>query len=319
MNDDDLWFLPPDFEVQDDKPRRVALAQKKDHWSEAQSQYSRELSDLSFLQGQYEAFSFKNSGVRNRIALRCLSQILWWAGIYIPVERIILWKELQLTPNADEQTAYDSAAWAQTRLLGFSKPADASLSQVIRVIIDQDTGNDFELPSPLIELEHCTQLTSITQAASVLKLWRQCHDASLRTDVLAATLAAIIGARTPGFVMPIGLSGVLALRSSGAEDQYLGQWIQGLTQDYQTALAWIDRHDVWQRNAVKCCADQRGDTPLRVVQFAAEQGYVTVASVQSSLAIGRATAQRQLDWLQRRNVLREITGQDRYRIWTPMC
>ena len=95
MNDDDLWFLPPDFEVQDDKPRRVALAQKKDHWSEAQSQYSRELSDLSFLQGQYEAFSFKNSGVRNRIALRCLSQILWWAGIYIPVERIILWKELQ--------------------------------------------------------------------------------------------------------------------------------------------------------------------------------------------------------------------------------
>ena len=63
-------------------------------------------------------------------------------------------------------------------------------------------------------------------------------------------------------------------------------------------------------------ADLQGSTPLRLVGCLARWPMVTAPLAETETGASRAAVQRNLSMLLERGVIREVTGQGRYRVWS---
>ena len=80
-------------------------------------------------------------------------------------------------------------------------------------------------------------------------------------------------------------------------------------------LAQLDRLALWDKKARDGLADLQGRTPPVLVTAFADWPHLTAPLAESATKASRASVQRNIDIMTTRGLIREVTGQGRYRVW----
>jgi DNA-binding IclR family transcriptional regulator len=78
----------------------------------------------------------------------------------------------------------------------------------------------------------------------------------------------------------------------------------------------IERLALWKSATRTALGDLSGRTAARLVEVFATWPLVAAPLAEAETGASRAAVQRNLDLLAARGLIREITGQGRYRVWT---
>ena len=334
--EEDLWFLPgPDLAEEDGPPGapplpradRRSLIDATD-WGKAQAALSADLARVAQVFGELDTrLRSVSEGVRRRLALREASDLSWWTGGRVTVDRLGLWLGLRIGSVEDIDQALSHTAWAARRLGGGPMP-----EQALEVFLgrgakgrgpagDASAGADalLDLTDVLGTVE---TLHPIVQAAVLFHAWRMLgHDRTrdLEAAVLAARHAASMS-RVPGqgaLFLPLATSGAGAFQGAGDPERKLAAWLAGAEQATLAALLQLDQIERWSRRARDAILDLSGRTPGRIVTVFEGWAYVSAPLAEAKTGASRASVQRSIDILVKRGLVKEITGQGRYRIWVP--
>jgi hypothetical protein len=325
----DLWFLPQDWGGAAVWPPVQAAPPLLDpgEWARAQDGLSRELAELTQRFGMLqERLAGMGPGALQRLALSEAADLSWWAGGRITADRLGLWLGAHLGGAGEDGLDLAQAGWAARRLMAGQGPQGGGWADGIARFLGRG-GGDADLPGDLIpndlikRMEAARGLHPVTQGALLFHGWRltdhgpACH---IEAAVMAAAHAgAGMAAGMGGTVfLPLAMAGAAGLRAAGPAPQRLAHWISGATQAVQVALARLDRVRLWQIRAEAVLGPQQGRTPRQVAAVVADWPMVSAALACAQTGASRAAVQRSLAAMQAGGLIREVTGQGRYRVWT---
>ncbi len=328
-DDDDLWFLPPE----EDEPRddflppgpradtRV-LFDPRD-WRRAQSELSAELADLAVTFGALdERLRAGPEGWTHRLALMDVSDLGWWTGDRISVDRLALWTGLRIGATSDDVQALFRAGWAVRRLTSGAAPSAQGWETGLAAFLDRMAQGIEEVPEAVADLAEVMRnaegLHPVTQAAIAFHAWRALSEGigqDTEAAIIAARHAASMG-RGGALFMPLALSGPGALRGVGEPEEKLSAWITGAGQAALAALLHLDRVSAWEVRAREATQDLSGRTPPVLIDVLTAWPMVSAPLAEELTKASRAAVQRNIDRFMRRGLIREVTGQGRYRVWT---
>ena len=327
-DDADLWFLPgPDCE--EDLPPGASPFVKSDQtalfdpgkWGAAQNVLSDELARLTQLFGELDVRVRQNGeGVQQRLALREVADLSWWCGDRLSMDKLGLWLALRIGATDDTEHALMRAGWAVRRLSSGSFP-DQGIAEFLdrHDVLNQTMENGTE--DLMTVFESVQLLHPVTQAAILFHAWR-ILGARRSRDIEAAVLAARHGAsmsrlRGKGILfLPLSTSGTIALRGQGEVESKLRAWISGAEQACLANLLLLDRLLAWKKTAIHLISDLSGRTPKQLVEVLVKYHLVSAPIAQAEINASRAAVQRNLGLFVQRGLVREVTGQSRYRLWT---
>lgn len=326
--DDDLWFLPPDEEPEEDfflpgpKADRRLLFDPRD-WRAAQAELSLELADLAATFGALdERLRAGPKGWTHRLALMDVSDLGWWTGDRIGVDRLALWTGLRIGATGDDVQALFRSGWAVRRMTSGAGPSEGGWATGVTAFLDRMAQGIDEVPEAIADLAevmgNADGLHPVTQAAIAFHAWRAVspgvgHDTE--AAIIAARHAATMG-RGGALFMPLALSGPGALRGMGDTGEKLGAWYRGLGQAALAALLHLDRVSAWDNRARAATDDLSGRTPPKLIEALTAWPMVSAPLAEELTGASRAAVQRNIDRFSDRGLIREVTGQGRYRVWT---
>ena len=312
--DDDLWFLPgPDEEDEEVPPGEAPLPRANRQslfdpfeWRAAQDGLSAELARLTQVFGELDVrLRDAGQGPRQRLALREATDLSWWTGDRLSAERLGLWVTLRVGSTEDTEQALARSGWAVRRLTSGLAPAEGLAGFLERLDLGEtEAGLDLTATADLAEvLASVEGLHPVTQAAVLFQAWRilgveQSRD--MEAAVLAARHAATMS-RLPG---------------QGAVEDKLEAWIRGAEQACLAGLLQLERLTIWRRRAGEAIADLSGRTPALLLDVLEAWPLVSAPLAEAETGASRAAVQRNFERLVERGLVREITGQGRYRVWT---
>ena len=338
-DDEDLWFLPGPTDEEDlppgaaplpTAPRRALFDMAE--WRAAQDRASGALADLAQAFGELDLrLRLGPEGLLHRLALREAADLSWWVGDRIAADRLCLWQARRLGSSDDVDQALPRAGWALRRLSGGPAPAEGlarflDRPQMGNLQADPATpGAQFRAdPGAVADLSQllaeAADLHPVTQTAVMFHAWRLLGAPQTR-DMEAAVLAARHAgqmARRAGAgatFLPLAQSGPGTFRGEGPPARKFAAWVAGATQATLAALLHLERLEAWQDKARAAITDLSGRTPARLVDCLMRWTHVSVALAEAETATSRASCQRNLDLLAERGLIRELTGQGRYRVW----
>lgn len=315
-DDGDLWFLPDDAPDDDLPPlpraERRGLFDAGD-WRAAQGICAAALARVAALAGALdERLRHAAPGLRHRLALAEAADLSWWVGDRISADRLALHDSLRLSSASDAAQAVGRAHWAVRRLSSGLAPAQDWTGFLGRA------GDDIDDLAALAQ--DLSDLHPIPRGAVLFQAWRMMADGeSPARNIEAAVLAARISAEglRGGLVfLPLALTGFSGLRVSGTPAEKLAQWLAGAERACLAALLLLDRLADWQAKAEAALSDLQGRTPILLLRVLADWPMVDAPMAEKLTKAGRATVQRNLDLMTARGLLREVTGQGRYRLWS---
>lgn len=333
--DDDLWFLPGpsgDNPSEDDLPTGApplpfaARGSLFDMvaWQRAQDGLARPLADVAQVFGELDArLRLAPPGAQAALALREAADLSWWTGDRLALDRLSLWCALRIGSTDDSEQALSRAGWAVRRLSGGAGPA-AGLAAFLDRPVDGagEVGPEAGAVATLSQLlADADDLHPVAQAAVLFHAWRMLG-APWSRDAEAAVMAARHAAtmsRRPGagaLFLPLALTGGTGLRAAPDPARGLALWLAGAEQATLAALLALDRIEAWQARAMAATADLSGRTPARLIAAFLRWPLVTAPLAERETSASRAAVQRNLDLMTARGLLREVTGQGRYRVWT---
>ncbi|MCG7522030.1 helix-turn-helix domain-containing protein [Ruegeria sp. Ofav3-42] len=327
--DDDLWFLPPDEDVpQGDfllpgpKVDRRQLFDPRE-WRAAQSELSYELAELAATFGALdERLRAGPDGWGHRLALMDVSDLGWWTGDRISVDRLALWTGLRIGATGDDVQALFRAGWAVRRLTAGAGPSDGGWETGLTAFLDRLAQGIEDTPDTVADLAEVMRnaegLHPVTQAAIGFHAWRALSEGigqDTEAAIIAARHAATMG-RGGAIFMPLALSGPGALRGVGTPEEKLSVWIRGAGQAALAALLHLDRVGAWDQRAREAISDLSGRTPPRLIDVLTAWPMVSAPLAEELTQASRAAVQRNIDKFMNRSLIREVTGQGRYRVWT---
>ena len=346
-NEAELWFLPGPMDDEDALPPGASplpTAPRKalfdmDEWQAAQEHASNELAVLTQLFGELDLrLRIGPEGLGQRLALREAADLSWWVGDRISVDRLSLWHTLRLGSVDDPDQALPRAGWALRRLSGGPSPSQGLARFLERTQTGETAGRE-SVDAPTAELGStfspdlgvvddlfhlmvdAATLHPVTQAAIVFFAWRLLgapHTRDMEAAVLAARHAAQM-ARRPGLgasFLPLAQGGLGAFRGAGPPDRKFAAWVVGATQATLAALLHLERLEAWQVKALSESADLSGRTPALLIDCLTRWSHVSASIAEAETGASRASCQRNLNLLTARGLLREVTSQGRYRVWT---
>lgn len=323
-----MWFLPPleepDSQFLSPYPNpEPRLLFDPLRWRAAQAALSSELASLTFYFGALdERLRSGPRGWRQRLALLETADLSWWAGDRIDPERLALWHGMRLSGVLDDSQSLARAGWAMRRLTngpcpdegGWINGAAAFLGRG-QVTAPEHAGDIEDLADVMATV---SDLHRVTQAAILFHAWRKVGQGP-SCDIEAAVMAARLGARIGrggAISLPLALSGSRGLRGSGSELDRLASWIEGAERAVLASLLHLDRLADWERRTIAALSGQQGRTPLQLVRVFADWPLISAPMAEAQIGASRASIQRNLDLMEARGLIREITGQGRYRVWT---
>lgn len=309
------WFLPPDEPVDDLPPlprsERGRMFDPAD-WLAAQGALSGDLAAAVLVQGRLaERMARAGEGVRLRLALEEVAELGWWTGARFGMERLALYVALRVGAGEDG-LALGQAAWAVRRLTAGAEPGAGGWRAGLAAFL----GFEGEAIESLTEVMAGTEiLHPLTRAALLLYAWRVAGENRAARDLEAAVLAARHGTLGAPF-LPLALAGGMAFRGQGSVEARLAAFYRGAEQAGLAALLLLDRVESWRRRTEDTLSDLSGKTPVALVEVFAHWPMVSAPMAEEHTQASRAAVQRNLDLMVHRGVIREITGQGRYRVWT---
>ena len=326
-SEDDLWFLPGPIEDDLDdlppgpraEPRETAIL---DDWRKAEADNAARLARVAGrLGGLDERLRRGPEGWRHRLALIEAADLSWFAGDRIGPDRLALWISLRLSGVQDDTAALARVGWAVRRLSGGPGP-EVDLPAFLDRRDPENLGEEAE---PFVDraggwldlMAQATNLHPITRSCMGFHLWRLAglgqHGDRMEAAVTAGRIAAIEG-RGAVFA-PLVMGGAGGLRAGGSPADRLVRWLDGIEAACFTAMRHLDDIEAWAARAENEMLALSGKTPpvLRVVLT--EWPLVSAPMAEALTGASRAAIQRNLAWMEARGLIREVTGQGRFRMW----
>lgn len=316
----DLWFLPapPDDEPPGAAPWAVPRPDPAPVWRAAEAALASDLAELAFDAGRLcERLRASGPGALGRIALEEAAALSWWTGDRVTADRLALWLSYRIGAAGEGGAGLIRTAWAARRLVAPNRPAP--LATALAEALGGEGRPDPRLADEAAEALRETELLSpVTRGCAAFHLWRSlaerpAHLAGLEAAVLGQRLAAGSGRALP--FLPLSLTGVTALTVTGAADRRLAGWISGAHRAVLAVLMALDRLAAWQARAEAGVADLQGRTPARLIAALAAHPTLAAPQAETETGASRAAVQRNLDLLAARGLVREVTGQGRFRVW----
>jgi hypothetical protein len=315
---EDAWFLPADTPDAEDPAAMPLPRADRRHlldpasWRAAEASLAPDLARVAARFGALdERLRHAAEGQKQRLALIEASEFGWQAGDRVSPDRLALWLGMRLEGPRDDTQALMRAGWATRRLTGGPGP-DAGMAAFLG-------RRDDEVDQDWAEMaEAGPGLHPITRAAMVLHGWQALAGngtaARIEAAVIAARLAAADGLGGAVF-LPLATGGSAALRPGGDVSARLARWYAGAGQATMLALRLLERLETWRIRANGATQELSGRTPPMLIAALARWPMVSAALAEAETGASRAAVQRNLDRLVALGLIREVTGQGRFRLW----
>ncbi len=161
------------------------------------------------------------------------------------------------------------------------------------------------------------ELHPITRACMGFHLWSLAGLGQHGDQIEAAVTAArIVASEGKGMVFaPLTMGGAGGLRASGQPADRLARWLDGMETACLTAMRNLDNIEAWAARAETEMAPLSGRTPPALRTALTEWPLISAPIAETLTGASRAAVQRNLAWMEARNLVREVTGQGRYKMW----
>jgi len=268
-------------------------------------------------------------GWRHRLALREAAQLGWALGLRVGQDRLAQWLALRLNGPQDDAIALGRLGWAVRRLSGGPSPdLDLAGFAANRDGGQPDPATRGAAPAAVPSGRGVTDvwqmfpaavaaLHPVTRGAVFLHLWPQALPVDMTGDPLLGAVAGVrlaaSGLQGAPF-LPVDAAGA-ALRMDGDAHARLARWYAGAESATLAALRHLDAVEQWQTRARDTCRDLSGRTVPVLIDLFAAWPLLSAPMAEPLSGASRAAVQRNLATLQQRGLIREVTGQGRYRYW----
>lgn len=300
-------------------------------WLAAQAGLAVELAHAALAAGRLEARlsvmdDAARAGATRRLALIETEAMLRAQGTPLSREEIGL--DAMAARAGTDLAAMAQARWALRRLEGQSDPArlrdflalHRNPDQAEAAWSERPVGGAFDAAATDFHtaMDDLSGLHPLARAPAARMLWRL---AGLSPDG-AAIEAAVWAARdmagaTPGLVfLPLGRHGRAVWADGGPPERRLTRHLAAVAQGADDAARLLDRIAAWSAAARDATAAIKGRNPARVIAALAAHPILHTAQVEDRADISRDTAERLLSRMQAMGLVREVTGAQRFRLWT---
>ena len=235
--------------------------------------------------------------------------------------RLALWISMRLSGAQDDQNALTRIGWAVRRLTGGPGP-EIDLA----AFLDRRDPENIKDSAERIEdraggwldvIAAAAELHPITRACMSFHLWSLAGLGQHGDRVEAAVTAARIAAsesRGAAFA-PVAMGGAGGLRAGGPPADRLIRWLDGMEAGFLTAMRHLDDIKTWATRAEAEISTLSGRTPPSLCTALTEWPLVSAPMAETLTGASRAAVQRNLSWMEKRGLIREVTGEGRYRMW----
>ena len=325
--EENLWFLPGPLEEEPDDLPPGPRAEPPDtavieDWTKAEGVHAARLARVAGRLGALDDRLLRGpEGWRHRLALIEAADLSWFAGDRVSSDRLALWISMRLSGAQDDPNALARVGWAVRRLTGGPGPkADlaAFLDRRDPETIE-DSAERFEDRAGgwLDVMTAAAELHPITRACMGFHLWSLAglgqHGDQIEAAVTASRIAASDG--RGAIFAPLAMGGAGGLRASGLPPERLARWLDGLNAAILTAMRHLDDIEAWAARAEAMTATLSGKTPRALRQMLTEWPLVSAPMAEAMTGTSRTAVQRNLTWLENKGLVKEVTGQGRFRMW----
>ena len=256
------------------------------------------------------------------------ADLSWFVGDRIGPDRLALWISMRLSGVQDDIAALARVGWAVRRLTGGPGP-EVDLPAFLDRRDPENMANEAE---PFADravgwldlMAQAAHLHSITRACMGFHLWNLAglgqQDDRMEAAVTAARIAASEGPNLNGGAIfaPLAMRGAGGLRASGPPAERLQRWLEGMETACLTAMRHLDDIQAWSARADNMMAPLSGKTPPALRAVLTEWPVVSAPMAETLTGASRGAVQRNLAWMETRDLIREVTGQGRFRMWRAM-
>ncbi len=325
--DEDLWFLPgPVEDAADDLPpgprAEPGEAAILDDWRQAEAGLASRLAQVAGrLGGLDDRLRRAPEGWRQRLALIEAAELSWYVGDRVTPDRLALWIALRLSGVQEDSAALARVGWAVRRLTGGPGP-EAGLADFLGRHSPKPPEAEAESFADRAGawrefMEGARDLHPISRAAMGYHLWGLAglgqNGGRLEAAVTAARIA--MGAGPGAMFAPLAIGGAGGLRSGGPPAERLARWLDGMDQATVTAMRQLDDIEAWAARADSAMAGLSGRTPPALRAILTDWPLVSAPMAEALTGASRAAVQRNLAWMEAHGLIREVTGQGRFRMW----
>ena len=314
--EDEPDYLPPGPRAE---PRETEVL---DDWRKAEAGHAARLARVAGRVGALDDRLKRGpEGWRHRLALIEAADLSWLNGDRIGPDRLALWISMRLSGVQDDTAALARVGWAVRRLSGGPGP-EVDLSAFLD---RRDPENLADAAEPFADraggwldlTAQASELHPITRACLGFHLWSLAGLGQQGDRMEAAVTAARIAASEgKGAVFaPLAMGGAGGLRVGGPPAERLARWLDGMETACLTAMRHLDDIDEWAARAKADMSSLSGRTPPALHRVLTEWPLVSAPMAEVLTGASRAAVQRNLAWMEAQGLIRELTGQGRYRMW----
>ena len=323
----DLWFLPGPMEEEPDflppgpraEPGETSIIPK---WRSAEAGQAAHLARVAGRLGALgDRLRRGPEGWRHRLALIEAAELSWFVGDRIAPDRLALWMSMRLSGLQDDTAALAHVGWAVRRLTGGPGP-EVDLSAFLDRRDPENMADEAESfadrAGGWVDLmAQAADFHPITRSCMGYHLWSLAglgqHGDRMEAVVTAARIAASEG--RGAIFAPLALGGAGGLHAVGPPAERLARWLHGMEVACLTAMRHLDDIDEWAARAKADMSSLSGRTPPALHRVLTEWPLVSAPMAEVLTGASRAAVQRNLAWMEAQGLIRELTGQGRYRMW----
>ena len=325
--EDDLWFLPGSLEEEPDDLPPGPRAEPPDtavieDWAKAEGVNAARLARVAGRLGALDDRLLRGpEGWRHRLAFIEAADLSWFAGDRVSSDRLALWVSLRLSGAQDDPNALARVGWAVRRLTGGPEPmADlaAFLDRRDPENIDDSAERLKDRAGAWLDvMAAAADLHAITRACMGFHLWSLAGLGQHGDQIEAAVTAARIAARDGrgAIFAPLAMGGAGGLRASGLPLERLVRWLDGMDSAILAAVRHLDDIKAWGDRAESVMAQLSGRTPTALRKTLTEWPLTSAPMAEALTGVSRAAVQRNLALMEESGLIREVTGQGRFRMW----
>lgn len=326
-SEDDLWFLPGPMGEEPDylppgpraEPRETAVL---DDWRRAEAGNAARLARVAGRIGAVDDRLRRGpEGWRHRLALIEAADLSWFAGDRVGPDRLALWMSMRLSGVQDDTAGLARVGWAVRRLTAGPGP-EVDLSAFLD---RRDPENMAEEAEPFADraagwldlMVAARDLHPISRACMGFHLWNLAglNQPGDRMEAAVAASRIAAGEGRGAVFAPLAIGGAGGLRAGGMPADRLARWLDGMETACLTAMRHLDDIETWSARAEALMKPFSGRTPSALRRLLAEWPLVSAPMAEQLTGASRAAVQRNLALMEARGLLREVTGQGRFRMW----
>ena len=347
-----LWFLPGPIEDEPDylppgPPPEAKESEVVDAWRAAEAGQAAQLARVAARLGILdERLRRGPAGWRHRLALIEAADLSWLTQGRIGLDRLSLYMALRVSTVTDDAQALYRIGWTVRRLIGGPAPlARGSGVGDLETFLDRrdrpgqgERVEDAKAPLRVVEMaerdafgnraagwlammDQADDLHPVARACMGFHLWHVAElspvddllEAAVTASRVAITEIAPSGTMPGAIFAPIAMGG--GFRTIGDPPARLARWLHAMESATFAALRRLEEIEAWAAAAERTMAPLSGKTPPMLRDIFTSWPLVSVQMAEKLTGAHRATVQRNIDWMEERGLIREVTGQGRYRMW----